>query len=191
MVATRNRRAEVISAAGRLFAQKGYHGTSMRDLGRELGVLGSSLYSHVDSKQNLLVEVVESGAALFQESADEAMRASGDAAIRLHALIAGHVGVVLDNLDVARTFLNEAGMLDGDHRSRVIAARDAYEATFRRVLGQGVEEGRFRKDLDVNMASIMVLSTLNAFEGWYRPNGGIDRNELIEELNRFVTSGLA
>ncbi len=55
MVSIRNTRSDVVDAAGRLFAQRGYHGTSMRDLGKELGLLGSSLYSHVDSKQDLLV----------------------------------------------------------------------------------------------------------------------------------------
>ncbi|MCI0544501.1 MAG: TetR/AcrR family transcriptional regulator, partial [Actinobacteria bacterium] len=142
MVSTRRR--DVIEAAGRLFAERGYHGTSMRDLGRELGLLGSSLYSHVESKQDLLVEVVEEGARLFEESAVGALATPGDAVDRLRALIDGHVGVILDNLDVARTFLNEARVLDAEHRSRVLGARDHYEEAFRSVIRQGVEEGSFR-----------------------------------------------
>ncbi len=63
-------REDVVTAAGRLFSARGYHGTSMRDLARELGLIGSSFYSHIDSKADLLVEVVERGADLFQESAD-------------------------------------------------------------------------------------------------------------------------
>ncbi len=58
----RNSRDDVVRAAARLFAERGYHGTSMRDLGAELGLFGSSLYSHVGSKQELLVEVVATGA---------------------------------------------------------------------------------------------------------------------------------
>ncbi len=116
MVTTRNSRGDVVSAAGRLFAERGYQGTSMRDLGRELGMLGSSLYAHVDSKQDLLVEVVEEGARLFQDSADRALAAAGTAAENLRGLVAGHIDVVLDNRDVVRTFLNEARMLDEEHR---------------------------------------------------------------------------
>ena len=48
---SRHNRDDVVSAAGRLFAARGYHGTSMRDLGRELGLLGSSLYAHIEGKQ--------------------------------------------------------------------------------------------------------------------------------------------
>jgi TetR/AcrR family transcriptional regulator, cholesterol catabolism regulator len=191
MVAARNSRADVVAAAGRLFAEKGYHGTSMRELGREVGLLGSSLYAHFDSKQALLVEVVAAGAAMFQEAADAAMQIDGDAQQRLCALIAGHVGVVLDNLDVARTFLNEARVLDGEHRARVIAARDHYEKGFREVIALGIGEGRFRSDLDPKTASIFILSVLNAVERWYRPDGRLNRPGLIDELTRFALRALA
>jgi AcrR family transcriptional regulator len=190
MVTTRNSRADVVAAAGRLFAERGYHGTSMRDLGRELGLLGSSLYAHVESKQDLLVEVVEEGARLFEESAASALAEPGPASDRLRALIAGHIDVVLDNPDVVRTFLNEARMLDEDHRSRVIAARDRYEESFREVIASGVAEGSFRPDTDPKIASIFILSILNAIERWYRPDGAIGRDELVDQLSDFALSGL-
>jgi len=191
MVTARTTRDDVVEAAGRLFASRGYHGTSMRDLGRELGMLGSSLYAHIDSKQDLLVEVVERGAQLFDASAQQALATGGSASTRLRALIRGHVDVVLDNLAVSRTFLNEARMLDDEHRSRVVAARDRYEAAFRRVIAEGVEEGSFRGDLDPKIASIFVLSVLNAIERWYDPKGPLDREGLVAEIGEFVLRGLS
>ncbi len=190
MVTARNTRSDVVSAAGRLFAEKGYHGTSMRDLGRELGLLGSSLYAHVDSKQDLLVDVVEEGARLFHESADRAIESSGPARVRLRSLIDGHVGVVLSNPDVVRTFLNEARMLDGEHRSRVVAARDTYEQAFREVMADGIGDGSFRPGLDPKIASIFVLSVLNALERWFHPRGWLDQEELVEEIFSFVMAGI-
>jgi TetR/AcrR family transcriptional regulator, cholesterol catabolism regulator len=190
MVTTRNSRADVVAAAGRLFAERGYHGTSMRDLGRELGLLGSSLYAHVESKQDLLVEVVEEGARLFQDSADRALAAGGASTERLRGLVEGHIDVVLDNQDVVRTFLNEARTLDEEHRARVIAARDAYEADFRAVIAEGVADGSFRSTLDPKIASIFILSVLNAIERWYQPEGELDRAALADELTRFAMSAL-
>ena len=191
MVTTRNTRADVIAAAGRLFAERGYHGTSMRDLGRELGLLGSSLYAHVDSKQDLLVEVVEEGARLFQQSAARASALSGSPVDRLRALVAGHIGVLLDNRHVSRTFLNEADMLDGEHRARVIAARDAYERAFRAVISNGVDTGSFRPDVNPKIASIFILSILNAVDRWYRPDGELGRDGLVEGVDLFVISALS
>ena len=191
MVTTKNRRADVIAAAGHLFSQKGYHGTSMRDLGRELGLLGSSLYAHVDSKQDLLVEVVEAGARLFQASADAATQIEGTAEARLRALIEGHIDVVLENVAVARTFLNEARVLDHEHREKVLEARDAYESAFRAVIAEGRADGSFRDDVDPKTAAIFILSILNAIERWYRPGGRLDRARLIDEVTAFVESGLS
>jgi len=190
MVTTRNSRADVVAAAGKLFAERGYHGTSMRDLGRELGLLGSSLYAHVESKQDLLVEVVEEGARLFQDSADEALAAGGSAGDRLRGLVEGHIDVVLDNQDVVRTFLNEARMLDEEHRARVIAARDAYEADFRAVIAEGVADGTFRPGVDPKIASIFILSILNAVERWYRPDGPLDRRGLADMVFETMMTGL-
>lgn len=187
---TRNTREDVVQAAGRLFAERGYHGTSMRDLGRELGLLGSSLYSHVAGKQELLVEVVERGAALFQSSADAALAGGGSGADELRAFVAGHVGVVLDHLDEARTFLNEARSLDAPYRRRVLTARDRYEGSLRTLLAAGVADGSFRADLDVKLAGIFILSILNALDRWYQETGRIDRRSLADEICSFVAAGI-
>lgn len=191
MVTTRKTRGDVVAAAGRLFATRGYHGTSMRDLGKELGLLGSSLYSHVESKQDLLVDVVEEGSRLFETSAARATEHQGSASEILAALIWGHVNVVLDNLDVARTFLNEARMLDVEHRTRVVEARDHYEETFRKVLRAGAADGSFRRDVDPKTDTIFVLSVLNAVERWYDPVGELDRPALVEALTEFALRGLS
>ncbi|MGD2059942.1 MAG: TetR/AcrR family transcriptional regulator [Acidimicrobiia bacterium] len=191
MVTTRNTREDVVRAAGRLFADRGYHGTSMRDLGKELGLLGSSLYSHVSSKQDLLVDVVEEGAELFEASAQRALDTPGSAADRLDALIAGHIDVVVENIDVARTFLNEARMLDPEQRSRIVDARDHYEDAFRSVIREGKDDGSFSKDVDPRTASIFILSILNAIERWYRPDGELDRDGLISEISNFSRSALS
>jgi AcrR family transcriptional regulator len=186
---TRNTRADVVAAAGRLFAQRGYHGTSMRDLGTELGLLGSSLYSHITSKEDLLVEVVEKGAALFEEAAAKAEAAGGDGAERLRSLIAGHVDVVVDHLDEVRTYLNEARFLDGPHRRRVVDARDAYEARFRAAIADGLADGSLDWAVDPKLGGIFVLSILNALERWYDPAGPLDRQALVERIWAFLATG--
>jgi TetR/AcrR family transcriptional regulator, cholesterol catabolism regulator len=191
MTDTRNTRADVVQAAGRLFAERGYHGTSMRDLGRELGLQGSSLYSHIRSKEDLLVDVVQRAADLFEAAAEKAMAREGDTRARLRALIAGHVDVLLEHEDEARTFLYEARSLDEPHRSRILAARDAYERSFRQVLESGVTDGTFRGDLDPVIAGILLLSVLNSVDRWYRSDGRLDRAELVDAILAFTLDGIA
>jgi AcrR family transcriptional regulator len=186
MTATRNSRDDVVSAAGRLFAERGYHGTSMRDLGNELGLLGSSLYSHVTSKEDLLVEVVERGAGLFETAARQAATVPGSGADRLRALVAGHVDVVVDHLDEVRTYLNEARFLDPTYRRTIVAARDAYEAEFRGAIAAGLADGSLDWDIDPKLGGIMVLSILNAVERWYDPAGALDRWALVDRIWAFL-----
>ena len=187
MTATRTTRGDVVAAAGRLFAERGYHGTSMRDLGNELGLLGSSLYAHVSSKEDLLVAVVERGAALFDVSAAGARDAGGNGAERLRRLVTGHVDVVVDHLDEVRTFLNEARFLDASHRARIVGARDAYEAEFRSAIADGIADGSLRWAVDPKLGAIMVLSVLNALERWYDPAGAWDREALVQRIWEFLT----
>jgi len=188
---TRTTREDVVAAAGRLFAADGYDGTSMRDLGREVGLLGSSLYAHVEGKQELLVEIVMRGSLLFEDSAREARETPDTARDQLRAFISGHVGVVLGHLDVARTFLNEARALDPEHRTQVIAARDAYEDTLRTILAAGIKDGSFRPGLDPKLEGIFILSILNAIDRWYRADGAITADGLVGELYEFVLAGLS
>ncbi len=99
--------------------------------------------------------------------------------------------MVVDNIEVARTFLNEARMLDAGHRRRVLAARDHYEAVFRGVVLAGVGDGTFRAGLDEKMTAIYILSVLNAVERWYDPAGELDRDALVESISSFVSAALA
>ncbi len=186
----RTSRDDVIGAAGRLFAERGFHGTSMRDLGDELGLLGSSLYSHVSGKEELLVEVIARGDAFFATAADAALASSGTPTERLRRLIAGHVDVLVDHAAEARTFLDEARFLDSRERGRAVAMRDAYEARWREVIAEGVASGEFRQDLDPRLGSILVLSTLNALIRWYDPEGSLSRAEIVDELAAFCLGGL-
>lgn len=182
-------RDDVVRAAGRLFAERGFHGTSMRHLGNELGLLGSSLYSHVSGKDELLVAVVSGGAVLFQALADEVLASDLDPPGQLRMLVEGHVAIVADNLAEARTILNEARFLPDSARSPIVAMRDRYQAAVRLVIERGVERGDFTVD-DPGLAAILVLSVLNAFERWFRPDGARTPQELAADMYRFVLGGL-
>ncbi len=162
----------------------------MRDLGNELGILGGSVYAHVSSKEELLVEVVQRAGQLFGAAAEQALSSTDDVDGQLRALIAGHIGVVLNHRDESQTFLNEAAALEGNNREAIVAERDRYEAVFRSVIRAGINDGTFRPDLDVNVTTAFVLSILNAIERWYRPDGQVDPTGLSDQLHRFTTEGI-
>ena len=187
---TRLTRDDIISSAGQRFATFGYHGTSMRDLGDDLGILGSSIYAHVGGKQELLVAVVERGAAFFAESADHAIRNGSGPLDTLRLLIAGHIDVVLDHRPEARTYLAEVPFLDEVDRRKILDARDAYEDKFAGVIGEGIRERAIDAEHDARLSGIYVLSMLNAVERWYDESGRLTRDGLASDMYAFICRGL-
>jgi AcrR family transcriptional regulator len=181
---------DIVAGAGRRFALHGYHGTSMRDLGDDLGILGSSIYAHVGGKQELLVAVVDRGAAFFEASAESAVRDGADPLETLMLLISGHIDVLIDHRSEARTYLTETSFLDESERLKIISARDAYEHVFVEAIVAAKEHGVARLDVDARLAAIYVLSTLNAIERWYDEDGRLSRTELAHDITTFVFAGL-
>lgn len=188
---TRLTRDDIVAGAGRRFATHGYHGTSMRDLGDDLGILGSSIYSHVGGKQELLVAVVERGARFFDDAARAATAAGSSPTDTMRGLIAGHVEVLLDHRPEARTYLTEVDFLDAAERQRVNAVRDRYEDAFRVTIVAGVHSGVFRADCDPRLATIYILSILNAMDRWYDESGRLGRSKIVEDIFQFVDAALS
>src|ERR671926_1159260 len=95
-----SRRSDLTRAAARLFAQKGYHGTSVGDLAEALGVQKGSLYAHIESKADLLWEVAREGAEAFHAALD-AIPEELAATEKIRLALRAHLAVVAGQLDVA------------------------------------------------------------------------------------------
>src|SRR3954463_12701888 len=130
------RRSELTRAAARLFAEKGYHGTSIGDLAQAMGVQKGSLYAHIESKADLLWEVARDGAAAFHAALDgvpEEARATQKIRLALRA----HLRVIGEQLDVATVFIREWRYLDGDRREQFVGERRRYEERFTAFFREG------------------------------------------------------
>jgi len=183
-------RDDIITGAGNRFASHGYHGTSMRDLGEDLGILGSSIYAHVGGKQELLTAVIDRGSAYFEASANDAIEAASGPRDQLNRLISGHINVVLDHRAETRTYLSETEFLPAEDHQRIVAARSSYERTFVDCIAGGQEIGVFDRTADARLVAIYVLSILNAVDRWFSEQGRLNRKELATDITGFVVSGL-
>ena len=184
------RRAELVAVAARLFSERGYHGTSMQDLGNALGILRGSLYAHIGSKEELLFDVVSQGADRFLGRGRAARATGGTWSDRLRALLVGHVETAAQHLEASTVFLNEWRYLSIELRDIVQAKRDEYEALVRQIVEGGVQAGEFRRDADVRFAATLVLSAGNWTYTWYRPGGDLTPTEVGERFAELVTKGL-
>lgn len=181
------RRAELVRAAARLFAERGYHGTSMGDIADALGVQKASLYSLTDSKQQLLYDAVRSGAEAFHAALD-AVDDEAHAVERIRQALRGHLRVVAEQLAAATVFIREWRYLEGDEREEFVAERRRYEERWRDLFREGVERGELRVDLRTSDAALVLLSAANWAYTWLREDA--DTDALADRFVAILVDGI-
>ncbi|GAC1399168.1 MAG: TetR/AcrR family transcriptional regulator [Ktedonobacteraceae bacterium] len=175
---------DIITIAGGLFSERGYHGTSMRELAKSLDLQGASLYSHISSKEDVLWAIVKRGADEFLASA-QAVPQNIPVEEQMERLVRGHLGVIAHKLHDATVFFQEWKFLDAARRAYITEQRNTYEAYFRRVIEEGIQQGVFSVD-DAALASIFVLSALNWTYQWFRPAGLMSIEQLADSYITFI-----
>lgn len=181
------RRDELTRQAARLFAERGFHGTSMGDLADALGVQKGSLYSLTGSKQELLFQTMREGALAFHAALD-AIPEEAPAVERIRHALRGHLRVVSEQLDVATVFTREWRYLEDAYREEILAERRRYEERWRALFQDGVESGDLRTDVDVGAAARLVLSAANWAYTWLVP--GRDTDELADRFTALLVDGI-
>jgi AcrR family transcriptional regulator len=180
------RRRAIEDVASDLFRERGYAATSVRDIARALSIRGPSLYAHVTSKEEVLWAIVDRAAARFEAAADAAEASAadgcpGDPVEAIAALVRAHVGVITADVGEASVFVHEWRSLGPERRAPVLARRDAYEARFRRLIGEGIAIGAFGLT-DPAMAATVLLTALNGVATWYDPNGRLSPDRIADHL---------
>jgi TetR/AcrR family transcriptional regulator, cholesterol catabolism regulator len=161
-------RDRLAAEAARMFAQRGYHGTSISDLAVAVGVQKSSLYAHISRKSDLLADIALAGAAAFHAALD-ALPAGAGPAERLELALRAHLTVVESQLDVATVWLQEWRYLAGEARDAFLRERHRYEERIRDLFEAAVRSGELRRDLDVDDATLVFLSVANWAYTWLMP----------------------
>jgi TetR/AcrR family transcriptional regulator, cholesterol catabolism regulator len=181
------RRSQLTREAAKLFAQKGYHGTSIGDIADALGVQKGSLYSHIASKEDLLYETMREGAAAFHGALD-AIPEGLPATEKIRLALRGHLRVVAEQLDVATVFVQEWRYLEGARRDEIVAERRRYEERIRDLFREGRELSELRADLDESVAALLLLSAANWAYTWLKP--GRDTDELADRFYALLVDGM-
>ena len=182
------RRDELTRQAARLFAQKGYHGTSIGEIAEALGVQKASLYAHIESKQDLLYATMREGASAFHAGLD-AIPEELPATEKIRLALRSHLRVVADQLDVATVFVQEWRYLEGERREEILGERRRYEERIKALFREGRELGDLRSDLDDATAALLALSAANWAYTWLQP--GRDTDELADRFYALLSTACA
>jgi AcrR family transcriptional regulator len=178
-------RGTVLDAACLLFAERGYHGTSMKDIAEKLGVRAPSLYNHVASKQDMLYAIMDKAMDRAIAAQEEALAGAEDVADQLRRATES---LVLDFLRFPAEVTvsnNEVRSLDPDNRLAIVAKRDRYAARVRQIIEDGCRTGRFRTRTP-QIAAFAVLEMGNGAKSWFRPSGRYPDTYVAREYGEFA-----
>ncbi|MTD13438.1 TetR family transcriptional regulator [Nakamurella sp. YIM 132087] len=165
------RRSQMLEVATDVFYERGYDQASLQEIATRMGLLKGSLYYYIDSKEDLLFDVIRTAHdELFDEVAGLAA-GPGDAFERLERVIHGHVGWICAHLRWTRVFLHELRSLPVPRRQEVLASRHPYQTLLRTLILEAQRTGLARPDVHPPLAALTLLGALNWSYRWFTPNG--------------------
>jgi AcrR family transcriptional regulator len=175
-----------IEAATELFAERGYLGTSISDIAKELGLTTASLYYHIANKQDLLFRVLKAGMVDFLVSIQEINTSDDTAASKLRRATTSHVDFVLAQPAPLKVFLRERRFLPDSHRREYSERIDTYDRIFSGILKQAMDEGSVPVG-DPSLLRVNALGMINWSVEWYAPGG---RLSLLQVRDALVDTAL-
>lgn len=184
-----DRKTEIHRAACRLFREHGYPGTSVRQIAEQVGILGGSLYTHMNSKDDLLWDILNDAADRFMKTLRDVCESKLGALQKLRAAILSHVAVITSDLDTAAVYTFEWRHLTDQRRKDFTQRRDEYEQMFRGLVDQSIRE-RFIGVESAASATLFILSALNWVSTWYRTDGPMTAEEVGRMLANYIFDGL-
>ena len=185
----RPREAELHATATRLFRQRGFHATSMQDLGEALGMNRGSLYHYISGKDELLWAILNRALDLLEARVIPVLESDAPPVDRLADAIREHLRVAADHADELSLIQIELRALGAERQREIIARRDAYERPWRDAIQAGIDDGSLRP-FDVRLAGIGILSACNWFTQWYRPDGALSVDEVADAFRQLFLGGL-
>jgi AcrR family transcriptional regulator len=184
-------RKEVITlAAARLFREKGFPSTGMRDLAGDVGVEAASLYNHIRSKSELLQEICfrvanDFTAQLQEVEADESMNFLE----KLEAIVRFHISMWINRLDEVMVTNNESKYLEEPYHSTFLNERRVYVRRLEQIIEEGIRKGQIRK-VQPYAVVLTLLSAVRGIEYWHRTKKNISADELEESMIVHMVNGL-
>jgi len=182
-------REEIIDAAVRLFNQNGYHATSMQDIARAVSIKKPSLYHHFESKEAILLEVLEESMNHLISEMEAVVASDGNCTTKLCKAIEVHAGTIAASPQRAAVFLREDRGLGDQYLEVYLAKRDRFEDQVRTIIRQGIAEGTFR-ETDVTITAHAIFGMVNWMTRWYRTEGRLSAQEISAMFVDLILKGL-
>lgn len=184
-----SKREAIIELAARLFMEKGYHTTSVRDLAQAAGISQATLYYYIGSKMDLLVAIHNSFIDDLLARLSRVVQSELPPARKLREFIAVEMTSVEQNRTRVAAFMRERHALAPEVRAQIQIKRDQVDAILEQILKEGIAAGVFRP-LPVKSVRLALLGMVNWPVEWFNPDGPIPSAQFAADFSDFVLRGI-
>ena len=182
-------RDEILDAAAQIFSQKGYHAASMQDIAQAVHLQKASLYHHISSKQEILLDLLDRGLDLLIKQMSEVLAQEVSPEDKLRHAMRVYLQTMADYADLSAVLLLEHRSLDPKAHNRHIPRRDRYERLWRDLIQEGREAGVFNC-ASPSLTARALLGVMNWTITWYRQDGPLSPTEIADQFADLFLRGL-
>ncbi len=179
----------ILRAAARIFANKSYHSTSMRDISRATNVSLAGLYHYCSSKEELLVLIQDNCFGRVLERLEERLAEIVDPVDKLRIFIENHLSFFAANMAEMKVLSHEAESLQGDLHTHVSTRKEKYTKLARTILSEVQDEHTGNQPSDLTVATYALFGMMNWIYNWYDPQGKLKVGDLSQNLTQLFLGG--
>jgi len=181
----------ILRTAARIFAEKSYHSTSMRDISRATNVSLAGLYHYCKSKEELLFLIQDNCFGRVLERLEKQLQEVDDPVAKLTVFIENHLSFFAANMAEMKVLSHEAESLRGDLHAHVSTRKDNYTKLARKVLEEVQESTHNQQPVDLTVATYALFGMMNWIYNWYDPQGKLKVHDLAQHLTQLFLGGFA
>ena len=179
----------ITKKASRLFKEKGFSATSMRDLAEAIGVEAPSLYNHIGSKNEILQEICFKIANLFTAHINKVEVSSHSVLDKIELIIRFHIKMMLEEYESVYLSDHEWKHLPEPYLSNFKNQRRSYRARLADIIQLGIKNKEL-KNINSYVAGLTILSAISGIESWHRSKKKVDARSLEENMVKILIDGL-
>jgi AcrR family transcriptional regulator len=179
----------ILRNAARIFAEKNYHSTTMRDISRATNVSLAGLYHYCKSKEELLFLIQDNCFGRVLERLEERLQEVNDPLSKLRVFIENHLSFFAANMAEMKVLSHEAESLAGELHTHVSTKKEKYTKLARQILKDIQQQQDNASQVDLTVATYALFGMMNWIYNWYDPRGKLKVSELVDNVTRLFLHG--
>jgi len=180
-----DRLVEIYRGAAAIIHHKGYDATSLQDIAEAVGLTKAGLYHYIQSKEQLLYEIMNYGMDRVETVVITPARGVADPAQRMRTLTSNYASLIIENGQPITIILSESTGLTAAHLRKVIRRRRAFYEFVRDTIQQLKDAGNV-EGLDVSVTSLSVFGVMMWLAHWYQHEGRLTREEVVDQITELT-----